>query len=242
MINLNKYHKQTWRKEDMKQWQTLNKEFKLNLDLKNDEDVLYCQVFALGLENKARIEQAYEAFRSKHLDMWEHMNFQERTFFSSKDLKDTKASLLGFDFEDKHIKIPFFNKLLNHLYLDETPILELPQFFNLYHHFTSECVDIKTEYQRLPLKAGMSKARFIMDEKDEMILFAPEINCFYKLDTKHFTRYPLYNKVSLDRVEVERLAKLLLKDEFEFYKACYKEKYFSRKALRKVKKKFEVKS
>ena len=242
MINLKKYHKQTWSKQKLKNYKLLNKTYTLNFNLKNDLDVLYCEVFQTGLDNKKQLEQAYEMFRKQHSDMWEHMNFKERNFFASKDLETLKSQLKGFDFDSKRIVIPFFEPLLNHLYLDEIPVLELPQFFNLYHDFSKEQIDIKQTYGQKPLKANMSSADYVCGDSC-LILYHKQLKTFYRVENMQLESFPLYQKAEINPSLIKDLGQLLKdKNDPDFYQELFTQQLLSKRAVRKYKRKVKVKA
>lgn len=241
MINLNRYHKQTWSKKKIKSYKAIAQQYHLDLNFKNELDILYCEVFLLGLKQKTAIEIAYERFRNEHQDMWDYMNFKERNFFALKDLKSIKSELIAFDFADKKIVIPFFAPLLNHLYMDETPILELPQFFNLYHNFAKEQVDIQATYGLLPLKANMSSARYLCGD-EIVVLYHEQLKCFYRIENQQLERFAFDEKKIIQMPLLKEIGNLLKdKKDLDFYQLLYENDLMNKKAQRKYRRKARVK-
>ncbi|CAM3571553.1 hypothetical protein ERUR111494_00585 [Erysipelothrix urinaevulpis] len=207
MIKLEKYHKQKWSKKQINELMVLNKRFKLPYKKTEVFDLLCLQVFQTSLYNKEKFETSYDLFRREHLDMWENMTFNERNFFISQDLNKTKQSLKSFEFEGARIYIPFFNRLMNVLYDQETAILELPQFLKLYENFESELVPITT-YGTLPFKANMSFAHFVYESNDQIVLFDSTIKTFFKLDANQSVEsIPLFVKSQIDAEKIDAVAK-----------------------------------
>lgn len=219
LVKLERYHKQVWDKNKIKELQDLNKKYKLSYNCKDTFDLLRLQIFQESLKNKTAFETEFNTFHQKHTDMWKNMTFKERTFFIHKDMDVLKQTLKNFEFNDKTIYIAFFNELMNVLYDEETAILELPQFFKLYDDFNKEIIPIET-YGLHPFFANMAWPVAVAQKNECLILFDPSIQCFFKLEAKECEVYPLYEKSEANHSLVVDLAKLLLKEEYgSFYAA-----------------------
>ena len=213
LLKLERYHKQAWDKNKVKELEALNKQFSLNLDCKETYDLLRLQVFQESLKNKTAFENEFNKFHQVHVDMWENMTFKERNFFIQKDMNELKQGLKNFEYHGKVYHIAFFNELLNVLYDEQTAILDLPQYFKLYNDFEKEIVPIKT-YGLKPLLANMAWPKAIAQKGECVILFDRDINTFFKLTVETCETYPLYEKSSPNQSLIIDLAKLLLKEEY----------------------------
>lgn len=236
MINLKRYHKQSWPTKMLKEYKNINKLYDLDISLKKDINVLKLQVFKEGLKNKRTFEDYFEKFRNEHYDMWNNMTFNERNFLITQDIATTKNSLTYFE-NDKgeRIYIPFFNELLNTLYHKETAILELPQFLSLYDDFNDEILDI-SRYDIKPYVANMSNAKCITYRSDQTILYDFDIKTFFKIDNSKCESYPIYIKSEVTKKDIEDLAQLLVDNDFEnFLLYMYEANLMSPRLKRKYK-------
>ncbi len=237
MIKLEKYHKQFWKKSDLKKLEQINKDFKLSLNTKKARDLLYLQVFETSLSNKETFEKSFDEFRRIHIDMWENMTFNERNFFIHKDMRELKSSLKSFTYEDGQIYIVFFNKLMNVLYDQETAILELPQFLKLYNKFDDEIIDMST-YGIEPYKANMAWPKCLAFDKNNLVLFDDNINMFFHFEgLKNIEILPIYEKSKISSHEAKEIADLILsRDEAAFFRYLYVNDLMSPRLSKRYKK------
>lgn len=236
LIKLDRYHKQVWDKNKIKDLEDLNKKYKLGYKCKETLDLLRLQIFQESLKNKLAFENEFNKFHQKHTDMWGNMTFKERTFFIHKDMDALKQTLKNFEFNDKTIYIAFFNELMNVLYDEETAILDLPQFFKLYNEFNKEIIPIET-YGLEPFLANMAWPLAVAQKNESLILFDPNLQCFFKIENEVCESYPLYEKSRAKHSLVVDLAKLLLNEEYgSFYASLEANKLMSPRLEKKFKK------
>lgn len=239
IIKLERYHKQVWNKDKIKELENLNKKFKLGLNCKENLDLLYIQVFAESLKNKQLFESEFNKFHQEHVDMWANMTFNDRNLFIHQDMAELKNKLKNFEFNGKRIHIAFFNELLNVLYDKETAILDLPQYFKLYEDFNDEIISTKT-YGIKPLIAKMAWPNPIAQKKDTIIMYDHSIQTLFKVNKDRCETYPLYENSNPDHALIVDLSKLLLKEDYgSFYTSLELNGFMSPRLEVKFKKKLK---
>lgn len=232
---LQKYYKQKLSKSDLKHYQAISDEYKLSLNPKNSLDLLKISVFETSLQNKTFFEQQFETIRSSNIDMWDNLSFNERNFIIKCDIASNKVKRVHFKVDGENIYIPFFDKLLNKLYDDETAILELPQFFKLYKDFKSKLVPLES-YGLLPYIANMSRAKCIAHNDTYVVLFDKELACFYKMNLNECIHYPILQNIDFPDEYILKSSKELLKDETKFLNTLIENKMINEKSIKKIKK------
>lgn len=232
---LNKYHKQKLDKKTIKKYQKLITDYKLPYTVKDDKGCLYTSIFETGLRNKNVFQSQFEAIRNANIDMWDNLSYQERNFIIKCDIVVEKTKLKKFVFEEQNIYIPFFDRLLNHLYDEETAILELPQYFKLYDQFTDRINPVEI-YGLLPFESDMSFAKHIATKDNLCVLYDKQNAVFYKLGRDFFERYPILQKVSKDGTIIKKVANALLEDDTLFIDALIEESMIHPKCIKKIEK------
>ena len=233
---LQKYHKQKPVKMMIRKYDSLSKQYALNLKAKEPYDYLKLSLFETALANKSTIEQTFEAIRSKNLDMWENLSFNERNFIVKCDNATQKAKMKKFIFEEQAIYIPFFDKLLNTLYDRETAILELPQYFKLYNDFNARIqLDL---YGFEPYKANMSCAHCIASDATTIVLYDKKQGVFYKISDDAFKQYPILQGIPVERELLETLGHALLdqSDTGKFLDLLIQHEMISKRCVKKIEK------
>lgn len=150
---LERFHKQKIDKKTRQHYVQIGRKYHVNFDKKLDKDILMLSVFEKGMYQKQLIEETYEKVRSEAFDMWDYLSFKERNKLVAQELTELMKQMVYFEYENTQIVIPFFNRLLNSLYVTETAILELPQYFELYRNFNEKIIPIDT-YGIAVYKAG----------------------------------------------------------------------------------------
>lgn len=234
MKMLKKYHKQTFAKDTLKVLGSINKDLKLNLNLKDTLDVLKLSVYKTGLENKQFFENAFNSIRLQNIDLWDNLSFKERNFILKCDIASDKITRLSFKHEDTRITIPFFDVLMNGLYDKETAILELPQFLKLYKDFHSRMVPLEM-YGLKPYISNMSLARYVASKGDSVVLYDPISAQFFKLSDSNINEYPILN-IHHEDLSVLEAGKALLESEEAFIDVCINKMLINTKCIKKIEK------
>ena len=230
---LEKYHKQKIDKHIRKKYELINKQYDLGYDTKNEFDLIKLSIFETSLRQKKKIESIYESVRSSLFDMWEHLSFYERNDLIRLELDKVINNLNSFEFEATDIYIPFFDPLLNKLYIQEIAILELPQFLKLYHDFNERLIPI--EYYGLNIyKNGFSMMQEIGYNENEVVLYYPNDNIFYKINKDGMRRFPILKKAELSENDLTTLAELLLNDKSKFIDYLIDKEFVKKRFIKKI--------
>ena len=230
---LEKYHKQKQSKKFRKKYEPINQTFNLKYDTKNEIDLLYLSSFVTALNQKRVIENTYESVRNECFDMWDSLMFYERNKLIHNSLFPVLEDLLSFDFEGTPIYIPFFDRLLNSLYVKEIAILEKPQFFDLYRSFKDRLIPLET-YGLDVLRAGFSYLPVISSNDDFLVFYENSINVFYLVSEKQSKRYPISTKVTLDDSQIKTLSDALLVSEDTFIDILIENKWIKPRCIKKI--------
>lgn len=233
MTLLQKYHTQRMPSKLVSELLKLNKE----LGLKYPDHLKYhLKLLAVknSLAQKDAFEQSFEAFRNRHIDMWDNILFQERNKLFQLDFEETRKTLHHFQFEGERIYIPVFDILFNNLYDRETAILELPQYFKLQSSYKDELIEID-KYGLLPYQAHFVYP-CLGSYKDSHILFDASINTFYRVNDQ-VAFYPLYDKVEISGEDAQILANYLTDfNDAAFFQHALDQGYLHPKLQKKVEK------
>ena len=230
---LEKYHKQKLDKQIRKKYEILNKQYNLGYNTKNELDLIKLSIFETSLRQKKKIESIYESVRSSLFDMWDHLSFYERNDLIILELDKVINNLNSFKFESTDIYIPFFDPLLNKLYIQEIAILELPQFLKLYHDFNERLIPI--EYYGLNIyKNGFSMMQEIGYNESEVVLYYPNGNIFYKINKDGMRRFPILKKAELTEKDLTKLGELLLNDELGFIDYLIEKEFVNKRFIKKI--------
>lgn len=150
-------HKNKILKQQVDEWKTLSKKYKL--PLQNYADFIYLEMFALGLLNKIAIEQTYVEQYCMMQDYWKTLEYKERSRLMHVYVERALAGRNHFVFEGKEVYIPFFSEQLNQLYIYETAVFELKQYHKLFDDFSTQLV-AKEHYGITPLLHGFSSLQY----------------------------------------------------------------------------------
>lgn len=232
---LHKYHKQNIDRKVLKHYQEMSDEYGLKLKSKNTLDALKLSVFETALLNKKFFENKFEEIRNQNIDMWDIISFNERNFIIKCDIASLKIKQKHFKNDGENIYIPFFDKLLNKLYDDETAILELPQFFKLYKDFKDKIISIDS-YGLKPYIANMSRAKCIVHNEEYLVLYDEEISCFYKMNLKECTRYPILESKDYSAETILKCSKSLLISDDQFIDSLIEYEMLNPKCVKKINK------
>lgn len=230
---LARYHKQKLDKAIVQKLRDINKKYELNYKLDSDLDYIKLSVFKNALSQKEVFEKTYEAIRSKYFDMWDRLSFNERNEILLQDSKATITGLRSFQFEDTAIYIPFFDRLLNSLYANETAILELPQFFELYEKFNEKIIPLEF-YGIAPLVAGFSDFTLLLHQDHKVVLYDTIKRVFYKVSENDFKRYPIDVKKSLNDHQLNTLAHAICSQEDLFYDHLIEYEAIKKRCIKKI--------
>lgn len=230
---LEKYHKQRIPNKVRRQYEGINKKFDLKCKLNDDLDILYLSAFNKALIQKKKIEETYESVRSDLYDMWDNLEFYERNKLIHTALLPIVDEFVFFDYEGVPIYIPFFDKLLNALYVKEVAILERPQFFDLYTSFKDRLVPLST-YGLDVLRYGFGYLKPIVSNESTLIFYEPTIKVFYSLDESTFKRYPISLKAELTLDNVEELCSCLIDNVESFEDLLIENEWIKPRCIKKI--------
>lgn len=221
-------YKQQWQK--MKQ--VIPSSF-FNTKIRTDFDYYTLEVIYQGILNKQTLQNRYEKTREQLYDLWDVLDNKERLLFINKDLNKIKPNLISFQFQDTTIWIPFFDTLLNNLYDHSMTVFELKQYHNLYESYKDRIIPIRF-YGCTPFKAGFSKAQYLCGDDDCFVLYNPDINCMYRIQSyQEQLRLPL--SLQLDNNQLQAVAQHLLTDNVNaLYEFFIEHELCSPKVLKKI--------
>jgi hypothetical protein len=187
----------------------------------NAHDFFRMQIIKTALNNKQRLEKAYDEVRNKLIEIWPTIDYQQRNHLMNLELFSLKESLCKFESETGvTIMIPFFNELLNSLYHKEMVVFELPQFYKLYKHYAKECVD-PAIYEVEPYRAGFSHSHFVCHQQNRFVLYVEAVKTLYLCNLKECINLPLYEKCEMNSDLLQLLGICLLNnDSAQFLKVC----------------------
>lgn len=179
----------------------------IDCSCRTDMDYFNLQILDLGVQNKQKIENAYEALAREMFEIWEDLDYKKRNEFSVQALKGLKESLASFDFHEKRIFIPFFDELMNVLYDKETAILQLPQFFKMYKDFKERMIDPFFYFDK-PYQYGFAKVQYLGSNDLGFGFFSLENNSIYVVDkNKKTVVLPLSLSKQVNHLDTERAMK-----------------------------------
>lgn len=230
---LQKYHKQRMSKKTLAQLEKMKKTYQLKYpdNLKYTFKLLLVQN---SIQQKDAFEQSFEAFRNRHLDMWDNISFNERNKLFQMDFEDIRVNLHHFMYGEERIYIPVFDILFNNLYDRETAILELPQYFKLQSQFKDEMIDV-VKYGILPYQSGFTYP-CLAKRENSAIVFDESINTFYRINDQ-VVFYPLLAKAQITAEHAQTLANLLNDfDDAGFLQFAMDHGYCHSKLIKKVEK------
>jgi hypothetical protein len=230
---LEKYHKQRLPNKVRRQYEGINKTFNLKYKLNEDLDILYLSAFEKALEQKKKIEETYEAVRTDLFDMWDNLEFYERNKLIHTALLPIVEDFKVFNFEGVPIYIPFFDTLLNALYVKEVAILERPQFFDLYTSFKDRLIPLTT-YGLDVLRYGFAYLKPIASNASTLVFFEPDINVFYKVNETGYKRYPISIKTELNSDNIVTLGDTLIEDEEKFLDVLIENNWIKPRCIKKI--------
>lgn len=234
MTLLQKYHKQRISKKTQSDLAKIKKDF----GLKYPDNLNYTMkllVIKNSIAQKSSFEKGFEAFRNRHIDMWDNLNFQERNKLFQMDFEDIRRKLNVFDFEGERIYIPIFDILFNNLYDRETAILELPQYFKLQTSFVKDTIDID-KYGLKPFAAGFAYP-CLASANNSYVVYDESINTFYRINDQ-VVFYPLYDKATISSEDAKSLAIHLSNfDDASFFEEALEKGFIHPKLQKKVEKK-----
>jgi hypothetical protein len=239
---LQQFHKQQLLKtKDVKsdiQWMkdTFKKEGLL-FSCQNSHDYFRMQIIKTSLDNKQKLEKAYDQSRNKLIEIWPTIDYQQRNHLMNIELFSLKESLMKFESQTGvWIMIPFFNELLNSLYHKEMVVFELPQFYKLYKQYAKECVD-PVIYGIEPYRAGFSNTTFVCYSKKRFVLYCESVKTFYLCNLKEVVEFPLFEKSEVSLAVLNLLGKCLIDSEVtQFMDICIEHALLSAKAAKSYKK------
>ena len=133
--DLNKNREYRKRKQ---KYQALLREEKF--ECKNKDAFAYYEqeVIYRGIENKRRIENAYQQGRIKMSEYYEILDFQEKQKLMDYEIRPCLESLSHFVHQGSEIYIPFFNDQLNRIYAYEIILLDLKQYHRLMRDYQDQ--------------------------------------------------------------------------------------------------------
>jgi hypothetical protein len=239
---LGKFHKQqllkTRQVKSEIQWmkETFKKEG-LIFTCQNPHEYFKMQIIKTALNNKQRLEKAYDEVRNKLIEIWPTIDYQQRNHLMNLELFSLKESFCKFESQTGVvIMIPFFNELLNSLYHKEMVVFELPQFYKLYKQYSKECVD-PAIYGIEPYRAGFSNYKFICFNKTRFVLYVESVKTLFLCNLKECIGYPLYEKCEVSPDVLQRLGECLIeKDADQFLNICVDHALLCVKAVKSYKK------
>lgn len=181
------------------------KPFGIDCQCRSDLDYFRLCILSRGLDNKAKIEAAYEELSRDMFEIWQDLDYKKRNEFARINLAEMKDKLLCFYQDDTRIFIPFFDPLMNTLYDKETAVLQLPQFFRLYKDFKERMID-PFEYLWLPYQAGfVDDIQFLYHNEKGFGFYVPQNHSIYVFDVKkEMTVLPLSLSLRLDQIDQTR--------------------------------------
>jgi len=196
-----------------KQIKTAFMEFSMDIPVKSDLDYFESLIMYEGLKNKQILETNFENERTALLDLWDNLSYKERNALILLKVQTHIDNCKHFyDANNNKIIIPFFDELLNALYIHELSIFELEQYFNLYRDFKDKCVH-SHYYGLYPYTNGFIPVDLILQEEDRVYFYYEPTRCLYCLDKNHnLIKYPLIKTLIMDdhfQTEILELAQLL---------------------------------
>lgn len=221
-----KYHKQT-KVSDAKSQETIKAMkktchmFQLPFSASSDKEYYRLEIIMQGIANKQTLESSYDRIRNELIELWDHVDYQQRNALMTLHQSAIKESLTLFitDTEAK-IYIPFFDELINTLYGKEMVVFELPQFFKLYKDFKSTMVDV-WKYRYLPYQHGFTTLTFVdIDvKKQEFVLFDEALQMLYHvLSDGTWISYPMdMTKMKLGVKDASILARYLFNRQIKYF-------------------------
>lgn len=181
--------------------------FGIDCECHTDMDYFNLQILDLGVQNKQKIENAYEALAKEMFEIWEDLDYKKRNEFSMQALKEIKEDLASFDFHEKRILIPFFDELMNVLYDKETAILQLPQFFKMYKDFKERMIDPFFYFDK-PYQSGFVDVQYLGSNDLGFGFFSLENNSIYVVDkNKNTVVLPLSLSKQVNQLDPNRAMK-----------------------------------
>lgn len=190
-----------------KQIKTEFMEFSIDIPIKNDLDYFESLIMYEGLKNKQTLETNFENERTDLLDLWDNLSYKERNALILLKVQTHIDNCKYFyDVNHNKIIIPFFDELLNALYIHELSIFELEQYFNLYRDFKDKCVH-RHYFGLYPYTNGFIPIDLILREEDHVYFYYEPTRSLYCLDKDHnLIKYPLIKTLIMDdQVQTELL-------------------------------------
>lgn len=223
---LRKYHKQTkvsdgHSQTKIKAMKKTCQMFQLPFSATSDKEFYRYEIIMQGIANKQALESSYDRIRNELIDLWDHVDYQQRNSLMTLHQSAVKESLPCFitDTEAK-IYIPFFDELINTLYGKEMVVFELPQFFKLYKDFKSSMVDI-WKYRHLPYLHGFTSLTFVSQDSanQSFVLFDKQLQIIYHvLSDGQWILYPMdISKMKIQQEDAALLARYLFKNQMKYF-------------------------
>lgn len=214
--DIQKFHRQKPKRSLRKVYQQKEANQYLNLDCKSWQDLVTLEIFETGLANKMFVEQSVNQFMQKYWDVWEVMTFEERNHLFLVEYEDAFQKRRQFLWSQLPVMIPFFSLEMNRIYTKEPLVLEFDQYYRLYRHFDKHIIDMGI-YQNAPLKAGFSKARYVLGDHQSWVLYDERFQIFLIYQQGRYQNFlPLRDDLDVvSSGQQETIAKMLLEEDKE---------------------------
>ncbi|MDD3923523.1 MAG: hypothetical protein PHP11_00270 [Erysipelotrichaceae bacterium] len=145
---------------------------------KTDKDFFESEIIYQSILNKEMFEENYERLKIELFDIWDNFDYLERKKCIDDEMLKVKDLTNYFIYDDKIIRIAFFDTLLNSLYENQMIIFDLPQYYKLEKQFNDKMISVK-QYRSLPYKAGFSSSLFLKDNNEGYLLFNEYTKAIY---------------------------------------------------------------
>lgn len=182
--------------------------------VKNETDYYRLIVMYRGLINKKLIESCYDEVRNDCIEMWNGLEFTQRNKLVKVKLDEALRRCPSFICASgKQIVIPFFDELLNSLYIHEPAVLELPQYYRLYKQYKDRMIDV-CEYGLNMIEQGFAEGKILAVNECYCVIYEAKCRSLIRFD-KYLKAmvFPLDKDCLIKEDELQRLADILVEDD-----------------------------
>lgn len=195
-------------------------------------DYFELSILYQSLNQKKALEAAYEVNRSNFFEVWDNLEYKQKNHFTDEALKPIRDQQSYFKYNDKIIRICFFDEVINALYDHEMAVFELAQFFALRTSFKDRMQAV-SYYGLLPYQSGFLNETVIISNEN-MVVVADIINKYvYCIDSSKTIRVLTFNSIKPDHL-VDLMNAYLINDRSLFSKLLIENDMIKEKHKKKL--------
>lgn len=216
---------------------SLNEKYHLDLYNHNEFDCFRNEILYYSLLNKIAFEDCFLKTYVNMYDYWYDLLYQERKHQMNVDIDLMRTSLPCFQYQEQLIYLPFFDELMNQMYLEEMVLFDLKQYGKFRNEF-KELIQIP-RYGSALYDSDFTSLELIREKDSQIIVYSRAMNRLYFLENDQFVESisMISEKSDATKEQLLKIIELYEEDnEIELINQLIDEGFVDEKLSKKLKK------